>query len=446
MPAGLKTFSHGIHPPEAKELTASSPVRRMPFPPMLVILMGQHAGKPAVPVVSEGQRVARGQLLARADGFISAPIHAPADGTVRRIGTALDTRGQMAPAVFLEPDPASSQSLKMGRKVDVASLTAEQLRQAVQDMGMVGLGGAAFPTHVKLSPPKGKTVHTLIINGCECEPYLTSDHRVMLEYPEETIAGCRLLLKATGASKALIGIENNKPDAIAALREAASGDTDIEVQALRTKYPQGAEKMLTRALLGKDIPSGGLPADIGVVVSNVATVAEIGMLLPLGEGLIERVVTISGEGVTRPGNYLIPVGTPLNFILEHVGLESHAGQVIFGGPMMGAGVAWMETPTTKGVTGIVVLRRRASQDAERPIWPCIRCSSCVQACPIHLNPSRLGLLARKGRHEEMKEEMHLFDCFECGCCSYVCPSGIPLVQQFRMAKQMLREAAQAAPR
>lgn len=441
--AALKTFSHGIHPPESKELTAASPVRRLPFPPMLVILMAQHAGKPAVPVVQEGQRVRRGELLARADGFVSVPIHAPADGTVRSIALAMDTRGQMVPAVFLEPDPASTQTVKVGRPVDTQTLTPEALRQAVQDMGMVGLGGAAFPTHVKLSPPKGKTVHTLIINGCECEPYLTSDHRVMLEYPAETIAGCRLLLKATGATRAVIGVENNKPDAIAALREHAAGDPAIVVEALQTKYPQGAEKMLTRALLDQDIPSGGLPADIGVVVSNVATVAEIGMLLPRGEGLIERVVTVSGAGVSRPGNYLIPVGTPLSFILEQTGLNDDAGEVIFGGPMMGAGVAWLETPTTKGVTGIVVMAKGELVEAAATPWPCIRCASCVQACPIHLNPSRLGLLARKSRYTEMKEEMHLFDCFECGCCSFVCPSRIPLVQQFRLAKQMLREAGGA---
>jgi electron transport complex protein RnfC len=443
MAASARTFSHGIHPPESKELTAASPVRRLPFPPVLVILMAQHAGKPAVPVVREGQRVRRGELLARADGFVSVPIHAPADGVIRSIGRALDTRGQMAPALYLEPDPASTQTVKTGHPVDPESLDASALRQAVQDMGMVGLGGAAFPTHVKLSPPAGKTIHTLIVNGCECEPYLTSDHRVMLEYPAETIAGCRLLLRATGATRALIGVEDNKPDAIALLREHAAGDPAIQVQALVTKYPQGAEKMLTRALLGKDIPSGGLPADIGVVVSNVATVAEIGMLLPRGEGLIERVVTVSGEGVERPGNYLVPVGTPLRFILEHTGLRADAGEVIFGGPMMGAGVAWLETPTTKGVTGIVVMARHELPARAETVWPCIRCSSCVQACPIHLNPSRLGLLARKGRYSEMKDTMHLFDCFECGCCSYVCPSRIPLVQQFRLAKQMLREAGGA---
>lgn len=437
------TFRHGIHPPEAKELTAASPVRRLPFPPMLVILLSQHAGKPAVAVVHEGQRVRRGELLARADGFMSVPIHAPADGVIRSLGRALDTRGQMAPALFLEPDPASTQTVKVGHPVDPASLDGAALRQAVQDMGMVGLGGAAFPTHVKLSPPKGRTIETLVINGCECEPYLTSDHRVMLEYPAQVIEGCRLLMRATGAGRTLIGVEDNKPDAIALLTEHAAGDPAITVQALRTKYPQGAEKMLTRALLGKDIPSGGLPADIGVVVSNVATVAEIALLLPRGEGLIERVVTVSGEGVERPGNYLIPVGTPLDYILQVTGLKPEAGEVIFGGPMMGAGVAWLETPTTKGVTGIVVMARHELPDKGTTVWPCIRCASCVQACPIHLNPSRLGLLARVGRYSEMKDTMHLFDCFECGCCSYVCPSRIPLVQQFRVAKQVLRETGGA---
>ncbi len=433
----MKTFSHGIHPPEAKELSASREIRRMPFPPHLVILMGQHAGKPAAPCVREGQQVRRGEKIAEAQGFISAPIHAPADGVIRSIGRALDSRGQMAPALILEPDPASDQSMKHGRPVDPRSLDAAQLRAAIREMGMVGLGGAAFPTHVKLSPPEGKSIRTLIINGCECEPYLTSDHRVMLEHPREVIEGCELLLKASGAGICRIGIEHNKPDAIAALQKAAEGHEGITVEVLQTKYPQGAEKMLTRAMMGEDIPSGGLPVDIGVLVSNVATVAEIGMLLPAGEGLTERVVTVTGEGIMRPGNYLIPVGTPLTWILEQVGMKEDAGAVIFGGPMMGTGVTWLETPTTKGVTGIVI--RAGEPGRKEKIWPCIRCGACLEACPIHLNPSRLGLLSRVRHYEEMRDGMHLFDCFECGCCSYVCPSQIPLVQQFRVAKQVLRE-------
>ncbi|MFH2204537.1 MAG: electron transport complex subunit RsxC [Elusimicrobiota bacterium] len=439
----LPTFPHGIHPPEAKEISNSKPIRRFPFAPYLVIFLSQHTGKPARALVRAGQEVRRGDKIAEADGFVSVPHYAPATGRIKAVTQAMNFDGKMADAIILIPHPGSPQELAPSKQIDVTRLTPAQIVAGIQNMGMVGLGGAAFPTHVKLTPPKGRKIDTLIINGCECEPYLTSDHRVMLERSAEIILGARLLAKALMVKRTIIAVESNKPDAIEVLRRAAAGAEKIEVAALETKYPQGAEKMLTKALLDREIPSGGLPADIGTMVSNVATAAEIGELLPAGRGLFERVVTISGEGIERPGNYIIPIGTPLDFILDTVGFRGRAKQVLFGGPMMGKAVVFLETPTIKGLTGIVVLAKEELAE-KKQIYSCIRCAACVNACPMHLNPTRLGLLARVHAFDKMKDEFHLLDCFECGCCAYVCPSNIPLVQHFRLAKGILRKRQLAA--
>jgi len=435
---GLATFPRGIHPHDAKEITRDKPIRRLPFAPYLVLFLSQHIGKPSKAIVREGQRVRRGEKIAEADGFVSVPLYASATGTVKAVTRSLNFDGKMADAIVIEPDPGSPQELQGHKRRDPESLTSKEVVRGVQEMGMVGLGGAAFPTHVKLTPPKGKKVETLIINGCECEPYLTSDHRVMVERPEFVLLGARLLAKALDAQRAIVAVESNKPEALAALR-AAPGADKVEIRELQTKYPQGAEKMLTKALLNKEIPSGGLPADIGVLVSNVATAAEIGDLLPEGRGLIERVVTVTGKGVTRPGNYLVPLGTPLDFLLESVGFSGKAKQVIFGGPMMGKTVVFLETPTAKGLTGIVVMDDEELSTHGEAL-PCIRCGECVRSCPMGLNPSRLGIFARSSQYEGMRENYHLLDCFECGCCSYVCPSEIPLVQLFRTAKSVLRKS------
>ncbi len=428
-----KTFSHGVHPPEAKR-TAADSIRRLPFSPNLVLLLSQHLGAPSKPIVREGQEVRRGQKIAEADGFMSVSLHAPATGVVEKIDDAMNADGAMTPAIHLKTYPGSDQSRTPAQSVDVASLNRQEIIHSIQETGIVGLGGAAFPTHVKYSPPEGKQIDTLIINGCECEPYLTSDHRVMLEQPEAIALGTEIVLKATGAKRAIIAIESNKSNAAEMLTRTVAGIQDVTVETVKTKYPQGAEKMLTRALLGVDIPSGGLPADVGIMVSNVTTIAEIGGLLPAGSGLTERVITISGDGVDKPGNYLIPLGTPLDFILESTGLNKDARQVLLGGPMMGKSVAYLNTPVTKGITGIVVMTEGESARKGARILPCIQCAECVKACPIHLNPSLLGRLARKDKYEVMLQEHHLMDCFECGCCSFVCPSRIPLVQLFRIAK------------
>jgi len=441
---GLKTFRHGVHPPELKDETKELPIRQFPFAPLLVVPLVQHTGKPAVAVVREGEEVRRGQTIARADGFVSVAMHAPASGVVERIALAPAISGRMVPAIYLAPFPGSTQEVADGRPCPVETATPEEIVAAIQEAGIVGLGGAAFPTHVKLKLPEGKWADTLILNGAECEPFLTTDHRVMLEQREDIFQGLRYLLKVTGAKRAIVGVEENKPDAVAHLAAGLPADLPATVEKLRVKYPQGAEKMLITALLGREVPSGGLPIDVHALVVNVATAAEIGRLLPRGRGIQERVITVTGPAVKKKGNYRIPIGTPLRFLLETVGVEeAEISRVFLGGPMMGAAVPSLDIGITKGTSGVVAFTGREAEWTRTRVHPCIRCGYCVAACPMFLNPSDLGLLARSGEFERMADEHHLFDCFECGSCSFVCPSHIPLVQQFRVAKAAVRKARSA---
>jgi electron transport complex protein RnfC len=440
---GLKTFRHGVHPPESKDATRGLAIRQFPFAPLLIIPLAQHLGKPSVAVVREGQEVARGQRLARPDGFVSVSMHAPASGVVRRIGLTPSAAGRMVPGVFLEPYPGSTQEVMDGKPCELETATRDEIVAAIQDAGVVGLGGAAFPTHVKLKIPEGKSVDTLIINGVECEPYLTTDHRIMLEQRDDIFTGIRYLLKVTGAEQVIIGIEANKPDAVQHMREGLPGDLPARVEMLHVKYPQGAEKMLITALLGREVPSGGLPLDVNALCVNVATTAEIGRLLPRGRGIHERVITITGPAVLQKGNYRIPIGTPLRFLLESVGAKDDVNRVFLGGPMMGVAASSLDISITKGTSGVVAFTDTEAERTHRKIYPCIRCGYCVDACPIFLNPSDLGILAANGEHQRMTDEFHLMDCFECGCCSFVCPSHIPLVQQFRVAKAAVRKLGAA---
>jgi len=435
----MKTFPHGVHPPESKDETRGKSILRFPFAPVMIIHLSQHTGVPSKPMVREGQEVVRGQKIAKADGFVSVPMHAPASGIIKNIGLAPNTTGKMTPAIYLQPFPASSQEVFEGTPCDVKTATPDEIIKAIQDAGIVGLGGAAFPTHVKLKIPEGKWVETVIINGIECEPYLTTDHRVMLEQIDDIFMGIRYTLKVTGAKRAIIGIEANKPDAVEVLKKKIPTDLPVTIEVFKVKYPQGAEKMLIKALLDREVPSGGLPADVHVIVGNVATTAEIGRLLPHGRGIQERVITITGPGVERKGNYLIPIGTPLRYALEQVGLRENVSRVFLGGPMMGQSLSSLDIPINKGTSGVVVFTENEDARIPKKIYPCIRCAYCVDACPIFLNPSRLGLLAKNDEYDRMAEEYHLFDCFECGACSYVCPSNIPLVQYFRIAKAVVKE-------
>jgi len=440
---GLKTFRHGVHPPESKDATRGLAIRQFPFAPLLIVPLAQHLGKPSVPVVREGQEVARGQRLARPDGFVSVSMHAPASGLVRRIGLTPSAAGRMVPGIFLEPYPGSTQEVMDGKPCDLETATPDEIVAAIQDAGVVGLGGAAFPTHVKLAIPDGKSVDALIVNGVECEPYLTTDHRVMLEQREDIYTGIRYLLKITGAERVIIGVESNKPDAVEHLREGLPPDLPARVEVLHVKYPQGAEKMLITALLGREVPSGGLPLDVHALCVNVATTAEIGRLLPRGRGIHERVITVTGPAVVQKGNYRIPIGTPLRFVLESVGAREDVNRVFLGGPMMGQAASSLDISITKGTSGVVAFTDTEAERTHRQVYPCIRCAYCVDACPIFLNPSDLGILAANGEYQRMVDEFNLMDCFECGCCSFVCPSHIPLVQQFRVAKAAYRKRGAA---
>ncbi len=435
------TFGHGIHPPEHKDETSHLSIRRFPFAPVLIVPLSQHLGKPAVPVVRAGQEVVRGQTIAEPDGFMSVAMHAPASGVVRKIALAPSITGAMVESVYLEPFPAASQVVDDGDPCDIETAMPDDIITAIQRAGVVGLGGAAFPTHVKLRPPEGKSVDTVIINGVECEPYLTTDHRVMLEQTSDIFLGIRYLLRATGAERAIIAVEANKADAVQTLEDRCPDDLPVGVRVHPVKYPQGAEKMVIRALLGREIPSGGLPVDVHAICVNVATTAEIGRLLPHGRGIQERVITIGGPGIERKGNYRIPIGTPVRFALGEAGARANLSRIFLGGPMMGTAVSDLDIPVTKGTSGIVAFTAFEVDDAtgHQQVYPCIHCARCVDACPIYLNPSQLGLLAKSEQYARMAEEYNLMDCFECGACSYVCPSHIPLVQYFRLAKKMLRK-------
>jgi len=438
---GRKTFSHGVHPQTHKEETADKPIRRLPFAPRLIVPLAQHAGKPSRPIVKVGQEVLRGQLIAEADGFMSVPQHAPATGVVEAITLMPSAQGPRMLSIVIKVYAASSQEVLWRTPRDMHTLNAEQIVQAVQESGIVGLGGAAFPSHVKLKPPKEAVIETILVNGCECEPYLTTDHRVMIEQTDDLIRGIQYAMRVVNAKQAIIGVEDNKPEAIATLRNHLPTDGTIRVEALVTKYPQGSDRMLISSLLGREVPSGARSSSIGVLVNNVGTLAAMGRLLSRGEGLIERVITVAGPGVQRPGNYLVPIGTPLRFLLEQVGFSGGEQQVILGGPMMGNAIASLDVPITKGSSGVLVLSNNEIESETRTIHPCIKCGKCVAACPMHLNPTQLGMLARKREYDTMLEKFHLMDCIECGCCSFVCPSSIPLVQYFRIAKSIMRERA-----
>jgi electron transport complex protein RnfC len=440
---GLKTFRHGVHPPEAKEETRDLAIRQFPFAPLLVVPLLQHTGQPARPVVRAGQEVARGQTIAEPDGFLSVAMHAPASGRVRRIALAPSISGRMVPAVYLEPHPGSTQEVADGVPCPLEA-PPHEIVLAIQRAGIVGLGGAAFPTHVKLAPQAGKSIDTLILNGAECEPFLTTDHRVMLEQSDDLFLGIRYLLKVTGAARAIVGVERNKADAAAHLAARLPADLPAAVELLRVKYPQGAEKMLITALLGREVPSGRLPIDVHALVVNVATAAEIGRLLPRGRGIQERVITVTGPAVAKQGNYRIPIGTPLRFLLESVGADPERLERVFlGGPMMGQAASSLEIAITKGTSGVVAFDADLAGQTHRPVYPCIRCGACLDACPVFLNPAELHLLGAREAWERMRDERHLFDCIECGACSFVCPAHLPLVQRFRIAKAALRRSAAA---
>ncbi|MBT8421296.1 MAG: electron transport complex subunit RsxC [Gammaproteobacteria bacterium] len=426
-------FSHGVHPQQNKELTVDLPIQRVPFVGRYVLPLDQHLGAPAQATVNVGERVRRGQRIARPGGFVSTALHSPVTGKVMAIEPRRAPGGKFSPSIEIHADPFATQRLTPNPPIDWLSLTLEEFIHHIQWAGIVGLGGAAFPSHVKYSMPEGKKIEYLLINGAECEPYLTNDHRLMLERPDALLQGIAIVKRKLGAKRAIIGIETNKPGAIDTLRAQIKRIHKVDVMPLPVKYPQGAERMLIKAVFGYELPATKLPRDIGIAVNNVSSLVAIADYFGSGLPLIERIITVSGSGVTYPANLIVPIGTPLREVLRFCGgLREATKSVIMGGPMMGQPIGSLDIPIVKGTSGILAFtEKEASTTFE---LPCIRCGRCLAACPHFLNPSRLGRLAKARRFDEMRA-YRLTDCVECGACSYACPSEIPLVQLIRTAKR-----------
>lgn len=437
----LLTFPKGgIHPPHHK-LTAGFRISPAPLPRCVRLLVGQHIGAPARIVVEKGQNVERGQLVADASGFVSAPVHSPISGTVTALSPVRTSSGAMADCVTVTASDADHEADiavrdMVERKLtdsEIDCLSPAEIRKIAASSGLVGMGGAAFPTHVKLSPPSDARIDCLIVNGAECEPYLTCDHALMLAWPEEVVRGALLLMRAAGAPRCVIAIEANKPDAIDIIRQAASSWPQVEVAVLRVKYPQGGEKQLVRAVMGREIPSGALPAAVGAVIQNVATARALWRAVAYGQPLIERVVTVTGPSMSRPGNYLVAIGDSLESLADLAGgVPDDTGKIVLGGPMMGRTAEVIDSPVVKGLSGLLALPQVEAMRA--PVKPCIRCGSCVTACPMGLQPYMLANLSARRMYAEAQSD-GITDCIECGSCSYVCPSSRPLADWLRVGKR-----------
>ena len=436
---GRGTFPRGVHPPEGKELSADAPIEVLPTPKRVTVPLLQHLGAPARLLVKPRQEVAWGEKIGEAGGFISAAVHASQAGKTG-LGTSVTLpNGRHVPAVPIatgeaeqvEGDALRADVLGGDWPVEVGGYEPRQIAEAVAEAGIVGLGGAAFPTHVKLLKNDKKPIDTLLVNGCECEPYLTSDYRLMLEHPEPIVTGALLAARANEAARVVVVIEDNKPRAVESMRQAA-GATGIEVAVVRTKYPQGGERQAIQAVTAREVPTLGLPLDIGVVVVNVGTAAAIARAVVRGRPLTHRVVSVTGGGVARPRNLLVPVGASYAELIDFCGgLNAEAARVVAGGPMMGFTLGDLDTPVTKGTSGVTVLTRDDVRRAEET--SCLRCGRCVDACPLGLVPAKI---AEAARHDdwELARTYHMQACMECGCCAYTCPASIPLVQWIRLGK------------
>jgi Na+-translocating ferredoxin:NAD+ oxidoreductase subunit C len=430
----LKTFKKGgIHPADNK-FSAGQQIMKAGLPETAVIPLSQHGGAPASPLVKKGDKVKTGQQIGKSEGFISANIHSSVSGTVIKTDFSPDVSGYKKQAVFIkvegdewEDDIHRSDTLKKDITDD-----AKTIIEKVTRAGIVGLGGATFPSNVKLSIPEGKKAQYLIINGVECEPYLTSDHRVMLEHTEELLVGIQIIMKALDVSAAYIGIENNKPDAISKLSNMVKETSGINVVPLKMKYPQGSEKQLIKAITKKEVPPGGLPVDVGAVVFNVGTTVAVYEAVQKNKPLFERVVTVTGKNVTKPGNFLTRIGTPVSMLIDAAGgIPEKTGKIISGGPMMGKAIVDVNIPVNKGMSGIVLMPENESLRPDPVV--CLRCSKCISACPMHLEPYLLYHLAKACRYEEL-ENNRVMDCMECGSCSFTCPGYLPLLDYIRLGK------------
>lgn len=430
----MKTFKLGGVHPEENKLSASKPIEVFPISQKVYIPLSQSLGAPSKPIVKKGDDVRVGQLIAQGEAFISSNIHSPVSGKVSKVDEYPDASGYRRPAIFIDVEGDTwDESIDRSPEVKKeCKLTPEEITAKIKAMGIVGLGGATFPSHVKLMVPNGKKAEYLIINGVECEPYLTSDHRLMLEKGEEIMAGITILMKGLGVTQALIGIENNKPDAIEHLQKLADKWPGIEVHPLQVKYPQGGEKQLIKALVNREVPSGKLPIEVGCVVNNVGTAFAVYEAVQKNKPLFERVVTVTGKGIPRPSNYLVRIGTPVSELLAHAGYDaSTSGKVISGGPMMGKSVPSIEIPVVKGTSGILVMPEEESKRVKEV--NCIRCSRCTTVCPMGLEPYLLATISANGM-TELAENNGIMDCMECGSCQYTCPSGRHLLDRIRVGK------------
>lgn len=441
-PGHAGTFPHGVHPADEKHFAEKAPIEVLPTPKKVTIPLMQHLGAPAEAIVKTKQEVQMGEPIAKAAGFISASVHSSVTGVVG-MGCAVTLpngrRVQAVPITAAAAQPLADQALLedvLGGDwpTDAASHEPKAISDAAGQAGIVGLGGAGFPSHVKLLRNEKKPIDTLLLNGCECEPYLTADYRLMLEYAGAVVCGALLAARANGAERIVVLVEDNKPEAILAMRDAAAG-TNVEIAIAHTKYPQGGERQAIYALTGRAVPTGGLPLDVGVVVVNVGTAAAIARAVVRGKPLTHRVITVTGPGIARPANVLAPMGVSYGELIEHCGgLKPDAVRVIAGGPMMGFSLGELDTPVTKGTSGVTVMTaREVEKTAETH---CIRCGRCVEACPLNLVPSKLGVAARS-QDWDLARQYHMRACIECGCCSFACPASIPLTQLIRTGKTKL---------
>ncbi len=431
----MKTFKlGGVHPAENK-LAEAAVIETLPIPDTAYVPLGQNLGAPSVPIVKKGDTVKTGQLLAKGESFISANVHSPVSGKIMKIDALLDSSGYKRQTIVINTDgdewmPEIDRTDEIKKEI---TATKDEIVARMKDFGIVGLGGATFPSHVKLMLPQGKKAEYLIINGVECEPYLTSDHRLMLEKGEEMLIGISILMKGLDVKKALIGIENNKPDAIAHLQKLAKNFNGIEVHPLKVKYPQGGEKQLIKALVNREVPSGKLPLEVGCVVNNVGTAFAVYEAVQKNKPLIERVVTVTGKALSKPSNFMVRIGTPVQQLIEAAGgLPEDTGKIINGGPMMGKAVLSPDVPVVKGTSGILLMKEKESKRV--PMLNCIRCAKCTQVCPMGLEPYLLGIYGEKQKYEELEKEQ-VMDCIECGSCQFTCPSGRPLLDYIRLGKQ-----------
>ncbi len=445
----MKTFKiGGVHPHDNKEFSAHQAITACPLPKTAIIPLVQHIGAPAQAVVEKGQKVKVGELIAKAGGFVSANIHAPFSGTITKIDMTKDAWGMPMQAIFMnvEGDEWLETIDRTDTIVRECNLEPKEIIDKVAAAGIVGLGGACFPTQVKLLPPPGKTAEVLVVNGVECEPYLTCDHQLMLERGEQIMIGIQLLMKALNIKKAVIGIENNKKDAIEHMQSLASKVLGVEVMPLKLKYPQGGEKQLIDACIGRQVPSGALPIEVGAVVDNVATIYAVYEAVMKNKPLISRVVTVTGKSVAKAGNYEVRFGTPLTELVELAGgVPENTGKIIGGGPMMGRAMQNLDMPANKRVSGLLFLPEVECVRAEPE--NCIRCAKCVDVCPMGLEPYLLSKLAAKNMMDEVIDH-NVMDCIECGCCLFTCPSHRPLLDYIRLGKAtaggILRARAAAA--